>query len=585
MRSTDSPYLADLFAITLRWLAVIGMATCLALAGEFTLPEGIILLLLVLWNCYASMLAILNRRMASHRPANVIVDGLAALGLFAASGGVSGPLTWSILPLALSSSVYFAWNGALLAVGVATVLQAVLTQFSTPWPANIIPVLIIAAGNLLLTLLFTAIASGLLNRMREKYTLQTDARKELEVRLRRQEHERMQALYTLMTTLSATLNYQVVLDTALDLSVKALNDESGTADRMVSAVMLFSNDKLQVGSARRFTPSDMRVKLPGKSGVVAQALNSGEPAYCDAPAADDELERIIALRACQGAFCLPLISGLNVYGILLFAHPDGEYFTPERREVLEIIGHQAVLAIQNARLYQDLALEKERIVEAQEEARKKLARDLHDGPTQSVAAIAMRVNYVRHLMDKDPSTSANELARIEDLAFRTNKEIRHMLFTLRPLTLESEGLAAALRAMADKMRETFNQNVLLEIDPGVVQALEIGKQTVVFYIVEEALNNARKHANARHVWVRLRPVPQEKDLALLEVVDDGVGFNVQEVTGSYESRGSLGMVNLRERSELISAILQIDSVPGQGTRVQVFIPLSETAAERLNRVH
>ena len=155
-----------------------------------------------------------------------------------------------------------------------------------------------------------------------------------------------------------------------------------------------------------------------------------------------------------------------------------------------------------------------------------------------------------------------------------------MLFTLRPLILESQGLSAALQAMAEKMRETFGQNVIVNVEENLLTDMEIGKQGVIFYIIEEAVNNARKHANAGHIWVRLRPY--EKGIALLEVEDDGLGFDVAAVHKSYDKRGSLGMVNLRERSELVTGLLNIDSAPGKGTRIQVYIPLDEESADRLH---
>ena len=265
---------------------------------------------------------------------------------------------------------------------------------------------------------------------------------------------------------------------------------------------------------------------------------------------------------------------------MIFAHPDADYFTPDRRDVIDILGSQLVIAIQNSRLYQDLADEKNRMVEVQEEARKKLARDLHDGPTQSVSAIAMRVNLARRMIERDPKAAAEELTKIEDLARRTTKEIRHMLFTLRPLVLESQGLVAALQAMAEKTKETYGQDVLVKVDESVLPELEMGKQGVIFYIAEEAVNNARKHAQAPHIWVRLRSL--EKEIVLLEIVDDGLGFDVDAVTRAYDKRGSLGMVNLRERTELVSGLLHIDSAPGKGTKVQVFIPLSDDAVDRIH---
>ena len=157
-----------------------------------------------------------------------------------------------------------------------------------------------------------------------------------------------------------------------------------------------------------------------------------------------------------------------------------------------------------------------------------------------------------------------------------------MLFTLRPLILESQGLTAALKSMADKMQETFGQKVTVNIDERVADQLEMGKQGVIFYIIEEAVNNARKHAAAETIAVRMRQL--DVGLSLLEIVDNGVGFDVKAMEQAYDKRSnsSLGMVNLRERAELVNGLLQIDSAPGKGTKVQVYIPLTEEAADRLH---
>ena len=184
------------------------------------------------------------------------------------------------------------------------------------------------------------------------------------------------------------------------------------------------------------------------------------------------------------------------------------------------------------------------------------------------------------MFNKDEKSALNELVKIEELAHRTTKEIRHMLFTLRPLILESQGLTAALQSMAEKMRETYTQNVVIDVEEQVVENLEMGKQGVIFYIVEEGVNNARKHAAAPNIWVRLKQL--ELGLALLEIQDDGMGFNVNAVTKAYDKRGSLGMINLRERTELVNGVLNIQSQPGKGTLIQVYVPLTEEAADRLH---
>ena len=142
-------------------------------------------------------------------------------------------------------------------------------------------------------------------------------------------------------------------------------------------------------------------------------------------------------------------------------------------------------------------------------------RDLHDGPTQSVAAIAMRLNIMRRMLAKDVNSAADEVVKLEELAHRTTKEIRHMLFTLRPLILESQGLVAAIQAMSDKMQETYAQKVTHNIDERVTTQLEMGKQGVIFYIIEEAVNNARKHAAAETIAVSLTQM--DAGIALLEI--------------------------------------------------------------------
>jgi len=399
--------------------------------------------------------------------------------------------------------------------------------------------------------------------------------------------DQVRAIYQMASAISANLDYEKVLNTALDLVGMGLvqmespdGQSQDGASLLVSAVLLLSEDGFYVAAGRRLTPTDMRVRLPGQSGLLAKILKSGESALAAEPFRDPELQTFVAFRPCAALMCVPLAAGFEVFGVLLFGHPEAEYLSPERTELLEAIGNQASVAIQNARLFRNLEKEKERLVEVEEEARKKLARDLHDGPTQSVAAIAMRVNYARRLMGRDPQTASGELFKVEDLARRTTKEIRHMLFTLRPLILESQGLEAALRQLADKVFETHGQKVTVEASPGATEDLEMGKQGVVFYIAEEAVNNARKHAEAETIWVRLK---REGDLFLLEIEDNGVGFNVGSVDASYDQRGSLGMVNMRERAELVNGLLQLESAEGKGTRIQLLVPLTEQAQNRLRR--
>ncbi|NLF00421.1 MAG: sensor histidine kinase, partial [Anaerolineales bacterium] len=210
------------------------------------------------------------------------------------------------------------------------------------------------------------------------------------------------------------------------------------------------------------------------------------------------------------------------------------------------------------------------IVSVEEDARKKLARDLHDGPTQDIASIAMRVNTIRMLFDRDPSRVPDELVQVEQMARRTTTKIRHMLFTLRPLILESQGLYAALEQYISKLAELDSVAIHLEALRGVDQAISRRAQSVVFYIIEEAVSNARRHANPSTIWVRLR---LEGDVFVAEVEDDGAGFDFQAVRTHYDERGSLGVVTMHERTDLVDGKLVIDTAPGNGTLVRLSVPV------------
>ena len=582
MRYSESHTIFDWLTISLRWFSLMAFTIAAAIGGSISMEMLLTLIGAAIWNMLLTFLAIFTRRIWAQRRIIILIDLIIAGLIFFFSGDLHGNLVWAGLLPVLTASIYFQVRGALwttLALGVVQVGVALISNQVAAIGAYLLPYLLFYLVSGVLFGYFARRFNSVISQIQREHTVTKQESQRIE-------QERSQAIYKLISALNASLNYQRVLETALDLGYTTLASVNEADNRLVSCVLLYAQangkgTELRVGAARRFTPADMRITLPGTAGLLGRTIDEGEPRIAKSIHEDPELGRMVALRACRVAYCIPLSSGLETYGVLLFAHSDENYFKTERREILDIIGDQAVVAMQNARLYRDLELEKERMMEIQEETRKKLARELHDGPTQSVAALAMRVNFARRLMERDAGAAADELFKVEDLARRTTKEIRHMLFTLRPLVLESQGLVAALESMAEKMRETYNQNVNVEADPQISTQLEPGKQGVVFYIIEEAVNNARKHAGAEHVAIRLKAMGD--DIVVAEVQDNGKGFDLESVDQTYENRGSLGMVNLRERTELLNGVLQIESSEGHGTLVRVIIPITEEAADRIRR--
>ncbi|MCA9928557.1 MAG: GAF domain-containing sensor histidine kinase, partial [Anaerolineales bacterium] len=347
------------------------------------------------------------------------------------------------------------------------------------------------------------------------------------------------------------------------------------AHSLVGAVFLFDGNTLKAVATRRFTNIDFDKVIPGKSGIVGKALTEAEIAVTDNPKQDPELRTFVAFQSCLTAACIPLRFGFQIFGAIVIGSDTAVKFDSAQFDLFSGVADQAVIALQNAQLYQNLEAEKQRIIEADEEARKELARDLHDGPTQSIAAIAMRINFIRSLLARDPQQALGELEKVEELAKQTSKDIRGMLFTLRPLVLETHGLSAAVETVLNRIRESDGLN--LELVGGENgRLLNEAAQSVVFSIVEEALGNARKYSKAKLIQVRFW---QEDDLFVAMVKDDGVGFDTQDVNQDYSSRGSLGMVNMRERAERIDGSLRLESTPGKGTQVTLIVPLDKHGSQ------
>lgn len=573
--------LADWITITVRWVFLLGVTLGLSLSIGFSVLAIVILVLGALYNIFLTIAYLGHRPLPGQRFISIVIDAMMAYLLFYLTVPLDAEMGWvGILPL-ITAAVYFQYVGAIVMILLNLLVEGIIAWWFVPFD-----LLIPFFGALLVLYLIAGLFSAYASRrwLAKKTLYRRKMRVESSHLAAPDDSERRRAIFDLISELSSSLSYQRILDRALSLSRNTLAELDAPVEDLVSMVLFFTHQKdkstkLEVVTSQLLLPADAHILLPGVSGLIGQAIEEGVPEISKNISTDPELSKFATLREYRSAYSIPLRSGLEAYGVMLFSHPDSDFFSLERREILDIIGKQFVIAIQNARLYQDLEQEKERMMDIQDDARKKMARDLHDGPTQAVAAIAMRVNFARRLMEKDPQMAVEELYKIEELARRTTKEIRHMLFTLRPLVLESQGLIAALEAMAVKMKDTYGQEVIIQVNTQVVDALEMGKQAIVFYLVEEAVNNARKHANAKHIWVNFRLM--REGLSLLEIRDDGDGFDLKKVDESYEERGSLGMVNMRERTELLNGLLHIDSEIGRGTRVRIAIPLTEEAADRL----
>jgi signal transduction histidine kinase len=268
--------------------------------------------------------------------------------------------------------------------------------------------------------------------------------------------------------------------------------------------------------------------------------------------------------------CAPLVNRGQGIGVLQVLNKrTGEYFDESDKELLTALAAQSAIAIRNAQLYQDLREERDRLVALEEDVRKDIARDLHDGPTQLVAAIRMNLDFMRMLLQREPEKVNNEVSRMSSLADRAIRQLRTMLFNLRPVILETKGLLPALEAYSGRMSETEEFTVHLVVQ-GEVPPLSRQADSAIFAVVQEAVNNAKKHAQATNIWIAIRRTHHALEVS---VRDDGVGFDTSATLSDYESRGSLGMINMRERAEMLQGTFSLRSAVGKGTLARLQLPL------------
>lgn len=577
----DGRYQIDWLISNLRWLLLISVALIISLDAltsyggslDFShfLPQIALFVIAVFYNLGVMLLLAYSSYSHIVPVMSLVIDTALSVGFIVTSGGLQSQFFFFTLFPILTAALRFQWEISLL-VAVAVIVSAGFASYALAPFAFAASLVSFAAISLVL--LLAALVSGLVgDRMKRIIARRQAVEREREQRQLHAAREHTRLTFELASTLSATLNYDKVLQAMLEVGEKGLRELSNGQIKQIGVVMLFSRNHLRIVASRHLPVRDRNLVFDSKKGILSEALNTAEPVLTDDPISDPELGRLIAMHQCKQAIVVPLRAGFESFGVVVFGSSRPDTYDEDLQDMLMAISNQAIVALQNAQLYQDLREEKERIVAVEEDARKKLARDLHDGPTQTIASIAMKVNYARMLLreQSDVDKATEELEQVEDLARHTTKEIRHMLFTLRPLILETQGLRAALEQYISKMQETKDLPVHLESKPDVDDLLSRDDQGVLFYIIEEAIGNARKHAQPDNVWVRL--YLEDEQTLVAEVEDDGEGFDVETVQASYDQRGSLGLVNMHERAEMLDGEVSISSAPGEGTKITLSIPL------------
>lgn len=327
-----------------------------------------------------------------------------------------------------------------------------------------------------------------------------------------------------------------------------------------------SGDMLRIQTARGL-PDDYvsSMSLPVGRGIPGRAVMQRRPLRVSDLAAtlststimEDRQRLMLMLEIVEryrSALAVPLFIKNEIYGAIVLYYRETREFTDEEVRLAVAFGDQAALAVENARLRAQVG------ISAVAAERQRLARDLHDAVTQTLFSASLIADVLPRLWDKRPEDARKRLEDLRELTRGALAEMRTLLLELRPSTLTEAELSELLRQLTEAMVARARLPVTLTIE-GEAPLLPPDVQVALYRIAQEALNNVTKHAGASAVSVNLKT---EGAALTLTIEDNGHGFDPASIPPDH-----LGLGIMRERAETIGALLEIDSQPRRGTRLQV----------------
>lgn len=404
-----------------------------------------------------------------------------------------------------------------------------------------------------------------------------------ELRLKARELGLLLQLSNMLTTSSSLID-------RLSLALEQVVENLAFADAGLVGLIQHESGALQIRAVTGFVNLDPQA-VGGRYGpllALSQQCVEQRRAVCrheDGGLIKFDLDAVLVGAECWQylsptvALALPLIANAQLIGVLALArqkagrHP----MTLDELSLTAGIARQLGLSIETARL-QRQAQEREKVlaellhqvVGAQESERQRIARELHDATGQSLTAIALGIRGLENALESQAPALSSQMETIESFATSALGELRRLIADLRPPQLDDWGLVAAIRWYVQSFHQHHPQTHVAVVVQGEQVRLSQEFETVIFRITQEALTNIAKHAHADQATITLRMNP---DQLTLTVEDNGQGFDPNPATTDTDHPAGWGLLGIRERTVLLGGRYQIDSAPGQGTRVQVQVPV------------
>ena len=392
----------------------------------------------------------------------------------------------------------------------------------------------------------------------------------------RRYHELL-ALSRVSAALSDLRDLDGILKVALDNMLSIMNGAVGG--------ILLVDDETQTLSYRVHQGLSARyvegMRLGLGEGIAGRVAESGKSILLEDISADPRVANpdLVSTEGLKAFISVPLQAKDKVLGVINIASRTPHHFTRDDIHLLHSIGDQLGVAIEQARLYERLRKARERyrrlarqILVAQEEERRRLARELHDETSQALSGLTLHLQALVDMAEmsgkKDPDFVAR-LKKVQSLAIQVHSEVSRMIANLRPSLLDTLGLVPAVRQYAEANLHPLGINVSVETQ-GLDRHLAPEVETEIFRVIQGAIGNIVQHSMAKNATITLE---YRSDELLLRIIDDGQGFDVSKITDVEESGRGRGLFSMRERVGLLGGTSSIESQSGQGTTVWAKIPI------------
>lgn len=321
---------------------------------------------------------------------------------------------------------------------------------------------------------------------------------------------------------------------------------------------------------------NLTVRTPLGVGASGKTAVDGQPRIV-ADLAKLDLTRVIGmtpaeiLKLARSMICAPLRVGDRIIGVVTTVAAEPDHFTEDDLKLLLVVANRAAPAIEQARLVETVHAGRERLkalsarlLTAQEEERRRLAVELHDELGQVLTAVKINLQSVQRKLD---AQSRSDLAEPIASVDQAMERVRDLALDLRPSALDDLGLPMALRWYTHRFARDTGIEVHFSAD--ATPRLEIAVETACFRVAQEALTNVMRHAQARHVWIELDVTA---GMTELKIRDDGAGFDVVAARERAVGGVSLGLLGMEERVSSLGGEFEMQSIPGEGTRLSARFP-------------